>query len=201
VVQWKTISDLRSRPDESHLPSSDDPTDGVAQTASPDPVQHSLPTPDATAELAELRRQSDELSAELKKVEAQLDQTEPFLPGLEDPQGAYTGPGKWIGEREPLAQVIINGSGDSMKIQVWGHAPDGGMVAWPELFLQKIFYQQKPKSYWRGLAQLEGRDITDQLMVTFERGGLRVDWLRLPRPQSDIRRCVLMVSKLKRTVE
>jgi hypothetical protein len=98
-----------------------------------------------------------------------------------------------------LAQVVVAGSGNNLTVQVWGHAssPREELVPWPELPLCRISYAQLPNSYWRGLAEWPGPDNTELLLLTFEREGLRIDWLRVPKLGSNLS-CALIVTKLKR---
>jgi hypothetical protein len=147
-----------------------------------------------------LRSDNQALRTRISELEARLAAFEPFMPGKEAPAAAYFGPGRWVSvEPRGLAQVVVAGSGEDLTVQVLGHGPPPGneLTAWPELPLSKIHLDQWRDSYRRGLAVWSGLDVTDLLLLTFERQGLRVDWLTVPKPGSNFS-CALKVTQLKR---
>ena len=194
--QWRTIKALREadRTQSAVSVNVREQPDSLPQA--PDPQDEGR-----ASELAELREQNAQLSMRVKQLQAKIALVEPFIPGFERPDTAYFGPGKWVrGENASFFdEAIIAGTGDNMTIRVVGR----GGVEWPEVPLQPVFFPTiKPDSvYRRGLAQWdEGVDEIEQLLVTFEKDGLRIEWLRVPRPGRDAR-CRLFVSRLKRVLD
>jgi hypothetical protein len=191
--QWRTIKALRE-PDDRGLP-----TVSANVQEQPDTVRQA-PSPQergTASELAKLREQNTELSTRVKQLQAQIALAEPFTPGLEKPEAAYFGPGKWVKAEKTsfFEEATVSGSGNNMTIRVVG----GGGAEWPDLALQPVYFPTiNPDSvYRRGLAQWdEALDEIQQLLVTFEKDGLRIDWLRVPKSGHEAR-CRLFVSRLK----
>jgi hypothetical protein len=147
-----------------------------------------------------LRSDNQALKARIAELEGRLSAFEPSMPGKEAPAAAYFGPGRWVSvEPRALAQVVVAGNGENLTVQVLGSGspPSNELTAWPELPLCKVHLDQWRDSYHRGLAVWSGIDVTDLLLLTFERQGLRVDWLTVPNPGSNFS-CALKVNQLKR---
>jgi hypothetical protein len=197
-VQWKTIETLRQQ---SERVASAASVDTQPQEHS-DGAQQSIKLEDQTIanELAEVREHNAELSTRVKQLEAQITLAETFMPGQEEPQAAYFGPGRWVraDKQSFFDEVIVSGTSNHMTIRVVA-----GTVSWPELELAPVSCHPvvKPETvYRRGLAQWdEGLGSTQQLLVTFEKGGIRIDWLRIPKG-SELS-CLFRVSKLKRVLD
>jgi hypothetical protein len=198
AYQWRTISQLRRGAAERSV---------LELNASSTPKPHE----DRSSELLDaqvqeatdtLRADNQALKSQITELEGRLGSFEPFTPGKEHPAAAYFGSGRWVNvERNGLAQVVVTGSGDKLAVQVWGHGTSPGeLIAWPELPLCRVHTGGEPDTYRRGLAVLPGLDVADHLLLTFERQGLRVDWLTVPNPGSN-RNCAWKVTQLKRASE
>jgi hypothetical protein len=198
AYQWRTISQLRREAAERkvvELNASDTPK------AQEDRSSDFFDTQDQRA-TDKLRADNQALKSQIAELEARLAAFEPFIPGKEHPAAPYFGPGRWVNvESNGLAQVVVTGSGDNLTVQVWGHgtAP-GELIPWQELPLGRVHTGGGPDTYHRGLAIWPGLDTEEQLLLTFERQGLRVDWLTVPNPGWN-RNCAWKVTELKRASE
>ena len=186
VVQWKAISDLERQISERdaitlglhpEIP-------GVNDTVAPEIHPASSAREE---ESSQLRRENKHLSAQVRDLAAQAVHTEPLIPGREQGDAAYFGPGRWVRMEadsffdEAIISVDLQ---NNMVIRV-----RAGEGVWPELRVEPVRCPPYDPafSYKRGLASWDGLlDSMQLLFITFQRDGLRIEWLRVPKTGSDI---------------
>jgi hypothetical protein len=204
VDQRKTIADLRAQIDsrasaslrsEPPEPSSGEPPAAPtpATIAAPPvppvaeiPVEH---TPTLSVEPGTLQKQNEQLEGQLRGLEAELAQTKRLVPEPDDPAAAYVGPGTWINanaQTSSITKIVIteqppDGHLPRMRIAAWGRCSPTD-CEWGEvpLFLLENHSFSKP-GYRRGFAAWDSEGWTENLIVTFEKSGLKIECISVAK--------------------
>lgn len=197
TVQFRQVSGLRHRLEEqTRLQAIDAAASEAAGTYANQAVSDGLPD---DSRVNELRSANEALLARFEELETKTADREPSMPGHEKPETAYFGPGKWVrGDWQSVwDEVTIQGtSTNDIRISL------GGVAAWEATPLRPVRYTNRyiGKSFQRfwGESPVKGINETNQILVTFESDGLRVDWLRVRDADAGV---CLFASKLKRVIE
>lgn len=186
LLQARTIKQLRTTVTALEERSSMMGSSSNEQQRFPDQAPtHPAPQPIAS------ETEKEQLVQEVRELRQRLKGFEPCMPGQEHPESAYVGPGTWINTepRDSLQQIIISGASNSMTIRATSL---NGVAPWEEVPLERALTDAN--SYWRGVASWGSFGV----FVTFEREGLRVDWIQQPKRRNGETNFHYLVSNLKR---